>query len=160
MSKKSRFRETVKKQHAKCPQTLLKFEGQPLYHIFWSLGSQLSYKKSLLGISNISKLFPNPLTADGKYFLLDRDNVTQRIQMEFSQKQKPWSQFFSSFFKSSLNLQYFKKKITLIPDVFPKLWTPKNMVRSMRKKSCFRESVKKQHAKCPQTLFKFEGHPV
>ena len=36
----------------------------------------------------------------------------------------------------------------------------KHMVGSMRKKSRFRGSVEKQHGKCPQTLFKFEGQPV
>ena len=50
--------------------------------------------------------------------------------------------------------------MTLIADVFPKLRTPKNMVRSMPKKSRFRASVEKQHAKCAQTLFKLEGHPL
>ena len=51
----------------------------------------------------------------------------------------------------------FKKKKTLIADVLPKLWTPKNLVRSMPKKSRFRGSVEKQHEKCAQTLLKFEG---
>ena len=45
----------------------------------------------------------------------------------------------------------------LIADVFPILRTPKNMVRSMPKKSPFRGPVKKQHGKCAETLFKFEG---
>ena len=47
--------------------------------------------------------------------------------------------------------------MTLIADVFPKLRTPKNMNRSMPKKSRFRGSDKKQHGKRAQTLFKFEG---
>ena len=50
--------------------------------------------------------------------------------------------------------------MTLIADVFPKLWTPKNMIRSMHKKYRFRASVERQHAKCPQILFKFEGQPL
>ena len=58
----------------------------------------------------ISKLFPNTLSADGKYSVLDRDNLTQRIQMLLSRKQKTFSQFFSSFLKSSLNLEHFQKK--------------------------------------------------
>ena len=110
MSKKSRFRGSVEKQHGKCAQTLFKFEGQPLYHIYWSLGKQLSYKNSLLLICLISKLFPNTLSADGKYSLLGRHNLTQRIQMLLSQKQKTFDEFFSSVFKSSLNLEHFLKK--------------------------------------------------
>ena len=78
--------------------------------------------------------------------------------MELSQKQKTLSQFFSSFLKSSFNLEHFQTKLTLIADIFPKLQTPKNMVRSMSNKSRFRASVENQHSKCPQKLFKFEGH--
>ena len=47
--------------------------------------------------------------------------------------------------------------MTLIAHVFPKLRTPKNMVRSMLKKFRFRASVEKQHGKCAQTFLKFEG---
>ena len=34
-------------------------------------------------------------------------------------------------------LKILKKKITLITDVFPNLWSPENVVRYMSKKSCF-----------------------
>ena len=111
MPKKSRFRVSVDKQHAICPQTLFTFAGQPLRHIYWSLGSQLSYKKSLLVICKISKLFPNTLSADVKYSLVDRDNLTQQIKMELSQKIKTFFQFLISFLKSSLNLAHFRKKV-------------------------------------------------
>ena len=110
MRKNSRFRGTVEKQHGKCPQTLFKFEGHLLYHIYYSLKSQLSHKKSLLAISKSSNLFPNTLCSNGKYSLLDRDNLMQRIQMELSQNIKTFSPFFSSFSKSSLNLEHFQKK--------------------------------------------------
>ena len=114
MPEKSRFKVSVENQHGEYPQTLFKFERQPLYHIYWSLGSQLSYKKSLLVICKISNLFPNTLCSDGKYSLLDRGNLKQRIQMELSRKQKPFSSFFSSLLKFSLNLEHFKKKMTLM----------------------------------------------
>ena len=48
--------------------------------------------------------------------------------------------------------------MTFIADVFPKSRTPKNMVRSMPKKSRFRGSLEMQQAKCAQTLFKVKGH--
>ena len=48
--------------------------------------------------------------------------------------------------------------MTFIADIFPKLRTPKNMVRSIPKKSHFRGSYKKQHGKRAKTLFKFEGN--
>ena len=40
--------------------------------------------------------------------------------------------------------------MTLIADVLPKLRTPKNMVRSMPKKSRFRGSYKKQYVNAPK----------
>ena len=156
--KKSRFKGSVQKQHGTCAKTLFNFEGHLLYHIYWSLRKQLPYKKALLLICKISKLFRNTLSADGKYSLLHRDNLTQPIQMQFSQKQKSFSQFFLHFWNLVSIWNIFKKKMTLLVDAFSKVPTPKNMVRSMPKKSPFRGSVEKQHGKCARTLFKIEGH--
>ena len=58
----------------------------------------------------MSKLFPNILCANGKYSLLARDNLMQRLLMFLSQKQKTFSEFFSSFLKSTLNLKHFQRK--------------------------------------------------
>ena len=110
MPKKSRFKGSFKKQHGKCAQTLLKFAWQNLYHIYWSLWRQLIFKKFLLVICKISRLFPNTLSADGKYSLLNRDNLTQPIQMQLSRKQKTFSEYFWSFLKCSSNFEHFKKK--------------------------------------------------
>ena len=43
------------------------------------------------------------------------------IQIHLSQKQKIFSEFFSAFSESALNLKHFQKKMTLIAYVFPKL---------------------------------------
>ena len=43
------------------------------------------------------RLFFNALTADDKHYLLKRDNLTQPIQMQFSQKEKTFSPFFFYF---------------------------------------------------------------
>ena len=156
MSIKSRFKGSFKKQHGKCAQTLFKFAWQNLYHIYWSLWRQLNFKKFLSVICKISRLFPNTLSADGKYSLLNRDNLTQPIQMQLYWKQKTFSEFFSAFLKSCLNFEHFqKKKMTFIANVFPKLRTPKNLVRSISKKSRFKGSFGKQHGKRAQTLLKF-----
>ena len=50
------------------------------------------------------------MSAAGKYSLFNRDNLMQPIQVEFSQKQKTFSQFFCEFLKSSSNFEHFKKK--------------------------------------------------
>ena len=53
----------------------------------------------------------------------------QTIQMHLSQKQNIYSQFFSAFFKSTLNFEHFSKNVTLIPYVFSKLPPPKGVLR-------------------------------
>ena len=60
-------------------------------------------------IDKISRLFPNTLSAYGKYSLFNRGNLTQRIEMQLSQKQKTFSDFFAAFFKSGLNFELFLK---------------------------------------------------
>ena len=79
MSKKSRFKGSFGKEHGKCAHTLLKCQRHHLYHIYWSLWMQLTWKKSLLVTCKISGLFPNTLSADGKYSLVNRDNLMQPI---------------------------------------------------------------------------------
>ena len=64
----------------------------------------------MLVICKISRLFPNTLSADGKYSLLNRDNLTQPIQMQLSQKEKGFSEFSAAFLKDCLNFEYFFKK--------------------------------------------------
>ena len=54
-------------------------------------------KVSLRYMQNLSKLFPNRLNADGKYSLLNRDNLTQTIHMQVSRKQKIFLIFFLHF---------------------------------------------------------------
>ena len=110
MSIKSCFKGSFKKQHGKCAQTLLKFAWQYLYHIYWSLWRQLTFKKFLLVICKISRLFPNTLCADAKYSRLNRDNLMQPIQMELSRKQKTFSELLCAFLKSHLNFEHFQKK--------------------------------------------------
>ena len=61
-------------------------------------------------LCKILRLFVNTLTADDKYSHLNRDNLTQPIQILLSQKQKTFSEFFSSFLKSILNFEHFQKK--------------------------------------------------
>ena len=156
ISKKSCFKGSFGNQHGKRAQTLLKFAWQNLYHIYWSLWRQLTLKKSLLGRCKISGLLPNTLSVDGKYSLLNRENLTQPIQMQLSWKQKTFSDFFSAFLKSSLNFEHFqKKKMTLMAQVFPKLRTTKNMVTSMLNKSRFKGYFGNQHGKRTQTWLKF-----
>ena len=64
----------------------------------------------MLVLWKILKLFANTLTVDDKCSLLNRDNLTQPIQILLSQKQKTLSQFFFAFLKSTINIEHFQKK--------------------------------------------------
>ena len=108
--KKSPFKRSFKEQHGKCAQRLLKCQGQLLYHIYWSLWRQLSYKKSPVVIYKVWGLFINTLSAEGRYSLFNRGNLRQPIQMQLSGKQITFSRFFTAFLKSRLNFEHFQTK--------------------------------------------------
>ena len=88
ISKKSRFRSPIEKQDIKRDQTLLKFEQNHIYHLYWSHWGQFSSKKSLLVICKIFRQFVNTVTAHDKYSFLNRDNLTQPIQMQLFKNKK------------------------------------------------------------------------
>ena len=108
MSKKSCFRGPFDKQHGKRAQALLKSASQHLYHIHRSLPRKLSWKKSLLLTCQILGLLVNTLATDEKYPVPNRENLTIPIQMQLSQKQKPFCKAFAAFLKSELNFEIFE----------------------------------------------------
>ena len=77
------------------------------------------------------------------------------IQMHLSQKQKIFSEFFSEFFESALNLEHFQTKMTVIAYLFLKLPTTKNVLRQMSKSSGFREPVDRRHGKWNEALIQY-----
>ena len=89
----------------------------------------IELQKSLLDTWIFFRPFHNRLTADDKYSLISGENWIETIQMNLSQKQKVFSEFFSSFLESALNFEHFQKNMTLIADVFPKLPTRKDVLR-------------------------------
>ena len=89
----------------------------------------MPWKKSLLVLTKIRRLFVITLTTDDKHYLVNRDTLRQPIQKQLPQKQKTFSEFFLAFLKSILNFKHLSKKMTQIADVFPDIPPPKNMVR-------------------------------
>ena len=55
-------------------------------------------------------MFVNTFTAYDKYTVLNREYSKDPIEMQLSQKQKTFSEFFSAFLKSKLNFEDFQKK--------------------------------------------------
>ena len=64
----------------------------------------------MLVLCKTLRVFANTLTPYDKYCPLRRDKVKEPIQILLSEKEKSFSQFFSSFLKSTLNLEHFQKK--------------------------------------------------
>ena len=58
----------------------------------------------------IVRLFVNGLIVDVKYYMLNRDNLTQSIEMQLTQKQKKFDQLFFAILKAILNFEPFVKK--------------------------------------------------
>ena len=89
----------------------------------------MELQKSLLDTWKFFRPFLNTLTANDKYSLISRGKWMQTIQMHLSQQPNVFSEFFSPFFESALNFEHFKKKMTRIAYVFPKLPTTKKVFR-------------------------------
>ena len=70
----------------------------------------MPWKKSLLVIHKILRPFVNTLAVNDKHYLLNRDNLTQPIQIQLSQKQKIFSEFFFAFLKTLLNFKPLTKR--------------------------------------------------
>ena len=55
-------------------------------------------------------LLVNTLAADENYLVLHRDNLKIPIQMQSSQEEKKFSQFFAAFLESRLNFKHFENE--------------------------------------------------
>ena len=68
----------------------------------------------------------NTLTADDKYSRRNVQNFQQQLPTALSQKQKILPAIFTSFHKSTSNLEpFFLKKMSVLGYVFSKLFTSK-----------------------------------
>ena len=83
-------------------------------------------------------MFANILAADDKHSVVKRVNLRQPIQMQLSKKQKKVDNFIFAFLNSTSNLNFLKKQLNPMANLFPQLRTSKDVVRQIYKKSCFR----------------------
>ena len=61
-------------------------------------------------IRKIPRRFVNILIVDKKHYLLNRDNLTETIQMQLSKKQKTFSAILFAFLKSILIFKHLPTK--------------------------------------------------
>ena len=66
---------------------------------------------SPLVLGEILGVFVNTLTADGKYPVQGCENLQLPIQMQLSEKQKNFTQFFLPFLESSSNFKHLEQKV-------------------------------------------------
>ena len=99
-------------------------------------------------IHKILRLFLNTLTVNDKHYLLNRDNLTQRIKIQLCEKAETFSECFFAFLKCILNFKHLqKKKMTLFANIFLEIPVPKDMLRYMSKKPFFRGPLDRQQGK-------------
>ena len=70
----------------------------------------IAFEKLSFSDIQIRKTVCQRIDCDDKHYLLNRENLRLPIEMELSQKQKTFSDFFFAFLKSLLNFEYFSKK--------------------------------------------------
>ena len=70
---------------------------------------EVALEKVSFMIHKMLSLFVNSLAVDEKHYLLTRDNLTKTIQIQLSQKEKKFFQFFLAFLKSMLHFKHFPK---------------------------------------------------
>ena len=80
--------------------------------------------------------------------------LTQPIRTQFLKNEMLFLHYFLHFRNLHEILNISKKKMTFIADLFPKLRTPKNVVRYLSKKSRFKGPFDRQHGKRVQTLLR------
>ena len=83
--------------------------AEPLQYLLITF-KVFALEKSVLLIDDLLRLFANTLPADDSYYLLNRNNLAEPIQIQLSQKQNPFSEFFFAFLKSILNFKHLPKK--------------------------------------------------
>ena len=70
----------------------------------------IQLEKVYVSAIQILRLFVNTSTPNSKYSFLNRDKLTQPIQILLSQKENTFFEFFPPFRKSTLNFEHFRKK--------------------------------------------------
>ena len=100
----------------------LQSERQHLYHIYWSLWRQFSWKKSLLVICSILGLFVNPWRPITSIVFLIETIYCKIFRCNYLRKKKIFSKFFLDYGNLDSICNIFRKKDK--PHAFLNLPTP------------------------------------
>ena len=128
MNKGSCFRKPFGRERVNESLKLLQSAEKYFCPTFSSFLANLSWKKSFLFRTEILGLLVNTLTANYEYCRNKSDNLPLPVPIQLSVKLMTFSWFFIAFFESTLNFEHFKQKISLIAQLFLKLYTPQRRV--------------------------------
>ena len=135
----------------------MKFERKQFCQIVSYLWVKLSWKTSLLVISEVLGVFVDIFTADDKYSFSKRENILQDIRMQLSEKSSILINFILHCWNLNQTFNNLKKKMSLRAQVIPKLFTRKNVLAYLSEKQRFRTPSSKQRVKLSQTVLKSAG---
>ena len=135
-------------------QILAKSPWERLYYVFSSFSEKVTWKMSPLVLGETLGESFNTLTANGKYFVQDCVNLPVPIQMQLPKNQKLILNFSSHILNLHQILNILKQTMMAIANVFQKLQTAKNLLRSLSKKRRFRTRFDSQYVKPFQILAK------
>ena len=105
-------------------------------------------------LGEILVVFVNTFTPDGKYLVQDATIWNAQFKCNYLENEKLFLDFLFHFWNLHLILNILKEKVIVIPNVFPKLETVKNLVRRLSKEQCFKTGFGSQHVKASQILAK------
>ena len=152
LSKKCPFRTLSESQHVKVSQILAKSPWERFYHVFLSFSGNLIWNMSPLVLREVLWVFPNTLTANGKYPFQDCQNLPLPIQMLLSGNEKFFQYFLFDFRNLHQILYISKKRMIVTANVFPKSMTVKNLVRTLSIEHRFRGRFDSEMWKRPKYL--------
>ena len=159
--KRRRLKARCDSQHVKASQRLVKSAWEQIYQVFPSFLGKLIWKMSPLVIGEILGVSVNTLTGDGKYPVqvscsiyhsqfkcnyIKNENYVLNFLFHFWNLHQILN-FLSHFWNLHQILKVFKEKIIVIADVFSKLQTVKNLVRTLSKRRRLRARFDSQDVK-------------
>ena len=156
MAKSSCFRTPSRSQGAYGFQTMPKSAPHYFSPNFSLFQKKLSWKTSLWIKSKMLRRFVNMLTADDKYSPHSWEKSLRPVQTQL-QFQRQVLTFFIAILKSTWTFAHSEKRISLIAQIFSKLFTPKNVLSWMPNSSCFRAPFKNERVHGFQTVMKPAG---
>ena len=110
MSKRPSFMQRFGSQHDNGSQTLLRSARNQMHTTLPLILDKRRRKRLVLVRSEVVGQFVNTLTADYQYSGKNPENLWQQVSRQISRKVNAFSEFFFTFVKSTLNLQYFEQK--------------------------------------------------